>query len=55
MKLDPKLFKVVLAVIAAGVGAALQYGLVPPEFVPVVGMVSTFLAGLVRPPVKDEP
>lgn len=52
--LTPAKFKLLLAALSAAVGFCLQYGLVPPDFIPLVAVVSTFLAGMVSPPKKVE-
>lgn len=53
--LTPAQFKVALAAVAAAVAFCLQYNLVPVEFVPVVGFLSTYLAGIVKPGTKETP
>jgi hypothetical protein len=50
MKLSPAKFKLALAALAAALGFAIQYGLIPEEFAPLAAVVSTFLAGIVNPP-----
>ena len=53
--LTPASFHIALAAVATALGFAMQYGLVPPAYVPVVAALSTMLAGALTPPKKETP